>query len=65
MAGMFQKATTFNGTISTWNVASVSDMQSMFYYARSFAQDISGWNVKRTAALAGRAIPSPLCVVCL
>jgi hypothetical protein len=35
-------------------------MRSMFNFANSFNQDISVWNVTRTAALAGRATPSPL-----
>ncbi len=45
MVGMFQYASSFNGDISGWNVASVTNMAYMFQDASSFNGDISGWNV--------------------
>ena len=35
----------FNGDISSWDVSSVTTMQSMFDGATSFNGDISGWDV--------------------
>ena len=36
---------TFNGDLSGWDVSSVTDMSSMFYYARYFNGNLSGWDV--------------------
>ena len=38
-------AETFNGDISKWNVAKVTNMQFMFYGAPSFNGDLSNWDV--------------------
>ena len=45
MYGMFQRASSFNGDISMWNVSRVQDMYAMFYAASSFNNDISKWDV--------------------
>ena len=37
----------FNGDISTWNVARVTDMSLMFASTAAFNGDISTWNVAR------------------
>ena len=37
----------FNGNISDWNVAQVTDMRYMFYGASSFNSDLSKWNVAK------------------
>ena len=44
-------AQVFNGDLSSWNVASVTDMSGMFSYAEGFQADICGaaWNYARTA----------------
>ena len=42
---MFDKATSFNQDIGTWDVGNVSNMRAMFYRATSFNQDIENWNV--------------------
>ena len=46
MSGMFDGANSFNGDISGWNTASVTDMSGMFVGAYSFNGDISGWNTE-------------------
>ena len=45
MSYMFADATSFNGTLSGWDVSSVTVIYNMFEGATSFNQDISGWNV--------------------
>ena len=42
MHGMFAGAAAFNGDISTWNVARVTNMVSMFYRAKSFKRLLCG-----------------------
>ena len=44
MSFLFQGKTDFNEDISSWNTASVTNMQTMFYNAKAFNQDISSWN---------------------
>ena len=41
----------FNGDISKWDVAAVTNMEAMFFDAKSFNQDISGWNVARVNSM--------------
>ena len=36
---------TFNGDVSTWDVSSVTDMNSMFQYAKAFNQPLAAWDV--------------------
>ena len=43
------KLAAFNGDISKWDVAAVTNMHAMFWGATSFNQNISGWNVARVA----------------
>ncbi|KAF3977364.1 MAG: BspA family leucine-rich repeat surface protein [Methylococcales symbiont of Iophon sp. n. MRB-2018] len=43
----------FNQNISNWNVASVTNMSSMFADTNVFNQDIGGWNVASVTDMAG------------
>ena len=43
---MFDEATAFNGDISSWNTAAVTNMSSMFEGATAFNQNISNWCVQ-------------------
>ena len=45
MSGMFENASSFNGTIGSWNVSQVTDMSYMFSGASAFNQPLNGWNV--------------------
>jgi surface protein len=42
---MFYQCTNFNQDISSWNVSSVTNMNSMFRACPNFNQDISTWCV--------------------
>jgi len=42
---MFHSASSFNGDLSAWNVANVTDMRGMFNGASAFNGDLSAWNV--------------------
>ena len=50
---MFFGATSFDGTLSDWNVSSVSDMGSMFSGASSFNQPLNNWNVSSVTDMTG------------
>jgi surface protein len=52
MGGMFYQAVAFNQEVSSWNVASVSNMYSMFNSATVFNQNLARWNVLRVNAAA-------------
>jgi surface protein len=41
---MFYLASAFNGDISSWNTAAVTNMSGMFYLASAFNGDIGSWN---------------------
>jgi surface protein len=41
---MFNGATAFNGNITSWNTASVTNMTGVFTSASAFNQNIGGWN---------------------
>ena len=43
--GLVQRASSFNGDMSKWDVSKVTDMYSMFDSASSFNGDISKWDV--------------------
>jgi surface protein len=45
MANMFNRASAFNGDISNWDTAAVTNMYAMFNGATLFNQDLSGWCV--------------------
>ena len=47
MKNMFDRASSFNGTISGWAVSSVTDMSGMFWGASDFNQPLSGWDVSK------------------
>ncbi len=46
MGKMFEKAGSFNGDLSKWDVRNVSNMSGMFYGAKAFSGDISNWDVR-------------------
>ena len=48
---MFRGATSFNGDVSNWNVAAVTNMQYMFQAATSFNGDVSNWNVETVTSM--------------
>ena len=48
---MFEGATSFNGNISTWNLANATGIVCMFKNATSFNQDISGWTFPKISVL--------------
>ena len=45
MYGMFSCATSFNASLTTWNVSRVEEMDYMFWKAASFIGNLSGWRV--------------------
>ena len=47
MNSMFDRATSFNGDLSAWDVSEVTDMNAMFFRARSFNGDLSTWDVSK------------------
>jgi surface protein len=50
---MFYRATSFNGAISSWNTAAVTDTKEMFFGSKSFNGDISSWNTAAVTNMAG------------
>jgi surface protein len=42
---LFNRASSFNGDISSWDVRKVTKMRNLFYRDESFNGDISGWDV--------------------
>jgi len=50
---MFYEANSFNGDLSRWNTAAVTDMSYMFNKATSFNGDISGWNTSNVTDMTG------------
>ena len=51
MVAMFQATASFNGNITGWNTAAVTNMNNMFQSATSFNQDISGWDVSNVMGM--------------
>lgn len=47
MLGMFFYNSRFNQDISSWDVSSAINIDSMFEEATSFNQDLSHWNVNK------------------
>ena len=45
MAGMFDKASSFNGAIGDWDVSNATNMMVMFRQAVAFNQNLDAWNV--------------------
>jgi surface protein len=43
------RSATFNDNIASWNVASVTDMMSLFKDVTAFNQPVGAWNVARVA----------------
>ena len=44
MRRMFSGASSFNGSVSSWDVSNVTNMRQVFAGAFSFNQDLSGWD---------------------
>jgi surface protein len=53
MLGMFQGATSFNGTVAGWDTGSVATTQNMFLGATSFNQAIGVWDMSSNAHVGG------------
>ena len=47
----FGYKSTFDGDISKWNTAQVTDMGSMFSSASAFNRDIGSWNTAQVTAM--------------
>jgi len=51
MFAMFYEASAFNGNISSWHTAAVTDMSHMFREASSFNRDLSAWKTSAVKAM--------------
>lgn len=51
MSNAFLNASSLTGGISGWNVASVTNMRSMFQGATAFNDDLSGWTVSSVTSM--------------
>jgi arylsulfatase A len=51
MSHMFFRATSFNSSLSSWDVSCTTDMSQMFYEASSFNQDIGKWDVSEVSTM--------------
>lgn len=47
MAGMFERACSFNRPIEKWDTSNVKNMKRMFFGAHLFAQSLAGWNMSQ------------------
>ena len=45
MTGMFRRASSFNGDLSSWDVSKATDMSGMFTSATAFDGNVSSWDV--------------------
>ena len=43
----FRNKIRFNGDISQWDTAQVTNMRHMFFYAAAFNQDIGSWDTSK------------------
>ena len=51
MYGVFNQATSFNGDISSWNTAAVTNMVVMFNGPSAFNHNLSSWCVTNIGGL--------------
>lgn len=52
LSSTFQRATSFNGNLSSWDVSNVTNMEGMFFGASSFNGDLSSWDVSNVVTMA-------------
>ena len=58
---MFRDASSFNSSISNWNVSSVTSMNQMFEGATDFAQNLCLWKDAPAVSLSDCFVCAPIC----
>ncbi len=57
---MFNKATSFNGDLSSWNVSSVTNMYGMFWDTVAFNQPLDSWDVSSVTTMHNMFFRNPV-----